>query len=146
MQGILWLLAKAGRSCYVWTETPARLGNKLTQIANRSFILITRHSQWLVCHILKMYHDNVFLKRSITTVCFAHMGINPLTWDTLLIQGILYKVAIKKVIFVTFNNICNIFCAITDWQKYNTRLSNYCFKFFFFFFFLWVRHQGPGQR
>ena len=25
--------------------------------------------------------------------------------------------------------ICN-FSATTDWQKYNTRFSNYCFKFF----------------
>ena len=33
-------------------------------------------------------------------------------------------------IFVTFNIICNIFCGITDWQKYNSRFSNYCFKLF----------------
>ena len=26
--------------------------------------------------------------------------------------------------------ICRIFSATTDWQKYNTRFSNYCFKFF----------------
>ena len=39
---------------------------------------------------VNLYHDNLFMKISIPTVCFAHMGINPSTWDTLLIWGILY--------------------------------------------------------
>ena len=35
------------------------------------------------------YCDNIFVKRSIPTVCFADMAINPLLWDALLIQRIL---------------------------------------------------------
>ena len=41
------------------------------------------------------YCDNLFEKGSITTVSFSHMGINLLTWDALLIWGILFKVAIS---------------------------------------------------
>ena len=28
---------------------------------------------------LETYCDNIFMKRTIPTVCFAHLGINPLT-------------------------------------------------------------------
>ena len=28
---------------------------------------------------LETYRDNIFMKRIIPTVCFAHLGINPLT-------------------------------------------------------------------
>ena len=38
-----------------------------------------------------MYRDNLFMKRRIPTVCFAHMGINPHL-------EILYKKVINKVI------------------------------------------------
>ena len=37
------------------------------------------------------------MKRSIPTVCFAHIGINPLTWHASLVQGIPYEIAINKV-------------------------------------------------
>ena len=44
----------------------------------------------------KCYCDNIFVKRSIPTVCFPHTGINPLTLHDLLMRGILYKIAINK--------------------------------------------------
>ena len=30
-------------------------------------------------------------------ICFAHMGMNPLTWHALLMRGILYEIPINKV-------------------------------------------------
>ena len=48
----------------------------------------------------RTYCDNIFMKRIIPTVCFAHTGMNPPTWRALLMQGILYKIAIKKIICV----------------------------------------------
>ena len=38
----------------------------------------------------------LFVEKSIPTVCFAPIGINPLTWDALLIRRILYKIAMNK--------------------------------------------------
>ena len=36
------------------------------------------------------YCDNIFVKRSIPTVCFVHIGIKPSTWGPLLIRRILW--------------------------------------------------------
>ena len=49
------------------------------------------------------YRYNIFVKRRIPTVCFAHTRINPLTWDTLLIainkvnKCITYKGTFSKI-------------------------------------------------
>ena len=36
-------------------------------------------------YLLGIYCDNIFAKRSIPTMCFAHKGINPSTWGASLI-------------------------------------------------------------
>ena len=36
--------------------------------------------------MITKFGDNIFVKRSIPTVCFAHLGINPLTYEFFLIQ------------------------------------------------------------
>ena len=68
-------------------------GQKLKYSKNLTTGHVKSRFIWLL-----VYRDNLFLKRSIPTVCFAHMEINPSTWDASLMWWILYKIAIHKVV------------------------------------------------
>ena len=71
-------------------------GLSLCKGAQNIVRIIFLFSKSVIC----IYHDNIFVKRSIPTVYFAHMGINPLAWHALLMRGILSESAINKVISV----------------------------------------------
>ena len=72
------------------------------------------------------YCDNLFVKRSIPTVCLAHMGINALRQDALLIKGIINKILrlYRLIIAANFKqhkffrqNFSPIFLDKFEWYK-----------------------------
>ena len=65
--------------------------------------------------VVSYYCDNLFLKQSVPTVCFTHMGISPLQWDALLIQGILYKIG--NVISFCKHDNCSELCNFSGYMS-----------------------------
>ena len=60
-----------------------------------------------------LYHDDIFAKRSMPTVCFAHMGNNPWTWDALFIWRILWIVINKVICDVLFDDFESMLLQIS---------------------------------
>ena len=74
------------------------------------------------------YCENIFLKRSIPTVCLAYMGIDPSTWNASLIQRILWlKTHEKDFQYIQYpaDNPYNITIKAWEdmWNVYSMKLT-----------------------